>query len=213
MSPQFQRFAKPSAAVTIAASLLTMAFASAPAHAGTSETFKFNMVRTPSLVAVPGCLPYVKGHVQVKPLVGAEQMTVSVTGLPPNTDFNLFVIQAPNAPFGMAWYQGDIESDYLGNGSRKFIGRFNEETFIVAPGSIAAPDVHHDNFPDAGVNPQTAPVHTYHVGLWFNSAADAVKAGCPGNVTPFSGEHTAGVQVLNTSNYPDLSGPLLHVKP
>ncbi len=78
---------------------------------------------------------------------------------------------------------------------------------------MPAPSVHNHAFPDATLNPKTGPIHTFHLGLWFNSPQDAVKAGCPGNVTPFNGEHDAGVQVLNTSNFPDLSGPLLKVKP
>jgi hypothetical protein len=64
----------------------------------------------------------------------------------------------------------------------------------------------------ASSNPATAPVHTYHLGLWFNSPQDAVKAGGPDTVTPFNGEHNAGVRVLNTSNFPDLEGPLINVK-
>jgi hypothetical protein len=30
---------------------------------------------------------------------------------PPNTDFVLFNIQVPNAPFGLAWYNGDIVTE------------------------------------------------------------------------------------------------------
>jgi hypothetical protein len=52
----------------------------------------------------------------------------------------------------------------------------------------------------------------YHLGLWFNSPSDALKAGCSGNVTPFNGEHNAGIQALNTSNFPDNAGPLIQVK-
>jgi hypothetical protein len=52
----------------------------------------------------------------------------------------------------------------------------------------------------------------YHLGLWFNSPADAQKATCPGAVTPFNGEHNAGIQVLNTSNFKDAFGPLRSVK-
>ena len=143
----------------------------------------------------------------------AETMDVSVEGLPPNTDFDFFVIQKPGAPFGMAWYQGDIETDDYGEGHERFIGRFNEETFIVAQGSVPAPVVHNNAFPDAATNPVTAPVHTFHLGLWFNSSQDAMNAGCPGDVTPFNGEHDAGIQVLNTSDFPDLEGPLINVKP
>ena len=91
-------------------------------------------------------------------------MTVDVEGLPPNTEFDFFVIQIPNAPFGLAWYQGDIETDDLGVGHRRFVGRFNIETFIVAqpPGGQVAPVVHNQPpFPDASMNPATEPIHTY----------------------------------------------------
>jgi hypothetical protein len=108
----------------------------------------------------------------------------------------------------MSWYQGDVETDSTGAGSTRFLGRFSNETFIVAPGAASAPAPHAS---DAQQNPPTGPIHTYHVGLWFNSPVDAAAAGCPGTTTPFNGDHTAGVQVLNTSNFPDLAGPLQKV--
>ena len=52
----------------------------------------------------------------------------------------------------------------------------------------------------------------YHLGVWFDSPTDAVANGCPGNVTPFNGTHDAGIQVLNTSNFGDLTGPLLKIR-
>jgi hypothetical protein len=136
-------------------------------------------------------------------------MSVSVSGLPPKTDFDFFVIQVPGSPFGMSWYQGDIETDTRGNGHATFVGRFSVETFVVAPNVAPAPA----EFPtDATSNPATAPIQMYHLGLWFNSPSDAQKAGCLPTVTPFNGEHNAGIQVLNTSNFPDTSGPLLNVE-
>ena len=102
---------------------------------------------------------------------------------------------------------------FEGKGSGEFIGRFSIETFIVAPGvAPAPPDPFGGPFPDASLNPAFNPVQLYHLGLWFNSPADAVKAGGPGTVTPFNGEHNAGVQVLNTSEFGDTSGPLENVK-
>ncbi|HET9645103.1 MAG TPA: hypothetical protein VFP68_17510 [Burkholderiaceae bacterium] len=171
------------------------------------------MVRSPGLVAFPGCAPNAQAKVRIESLGPVEEMHVQVKGLPPHTNFDFFVIQVPNAPFGLAWYQGDMETDANGVANGRFVGRFNEETFIVAPGSVQAPDVHHNAFPDVTLNPRTGPIHTFHLGLWFNSPQDAAKVGCPANVTPFNGEHDAGVQVLNTSNFPDLQGPLLKVKP
>lgn len=201
-----------------AAGLMSVALASAlatPAHARNYNHHpipKFDMVRSGALIT-SGCLPQASGKVRVKSIGPVEIMDVKVEGLPPNTNFDFFVIQVPNAPFGMSWYQGDIETDESGEGHQRFVGRFNEETFIVAPGAAPAPQVHNNAFPDVTSNPATGPVHTYHLGLWFNSPDDASKAGCPGGTTPFNGEHNAGVQVLNTSNFPDEQGPLFSVKP
>ncbi len=176
------------------------------------KKFEFPMTRGAKLIA-SGCLPNAAARVTIKPGGPVEVMDVEVEGLPANTEFDFFVIQKPGATFGLAWYQGDIETDDDGTGHGRFIGRFNEETFIVAQGSVPAPLVHNNAFPDADTNPVTNPVHTFHLGLWFNSSVDAANAGCPADVTPFNGEHNAGIQVLNTSNFPDLQGPLFFVKP
>ena len=126
------------------------------------------------------------------------------------------MIQVPNSPFGLSWYQGDVETNGSGEAFQLFRGRFSVETFIIAPGVAPAPQVFNNPpFPDASQNPETfgpdgktpGPVQTYHLGLWFNSPADAQKAGCANTVTPFNGEHNAGIQVLNTSNFPDNHGP------
>ena len=137
-----------------------------------------------------------------------ENLHILVTNLPANTDFDVFIIQVPNKPFGLSWYQGDLHTGSSGSGTVDFLGRFSIETFIVAPGVAPAPVVFHNAFPDASSNPATGPVHEYHVGIWFNSPADAVKAHCAGTVTPFNGTHNAGIQVLNTGKFPDLAGPL-----
>jgi hypothetical protein len=194
------------AAAIASSALLPLA---ASAH---DDDNRFEMVRSPALATVPACVPDAHATVRIEPRGPVEEMEVRVEGLPPNTDFDFFVIQVPNAPFGMAWYQGDIETNAHGVGHGRFVGRFNEETFIVANGSVAAPSVHNNAFPDATLNPKTGPIHTFHLGLWFNSPADASKAGCPAGVTPFNGEHNAGVQVLNTSGFADLTGPLLKAK-
>lgn len=194
----------------ISLAVVTVLGGAATAAAADSDDVTFAMVRS---AAVTTCLPNARGKVTIEPGGPVERMRVEVDGLPPNTDFDFFVIQVPKAPFGMAWYQGDIETDSYGKGRARFIGRFNAETFIVAPNSAPAPSVHNNAFPDAVSNPATGPIHTYHLGLWFNSPQDAMNAGCPATVTPFNGEHDAGIQVLNTSNFPDLQGPLLTVKP
>ena len=150
------------------------------------NSIEFSMVRSAASLGA-NCLPNGSADVHVRSDGTTETMRVDVEGLPPKTDFDFFVIQVPNAPFGLSWYQGDIETNSHGIGHEKFIGRFNIETFIVAPGTAPAPVVHNT---DADHNPATAPVHTYHLGLWFNSPNDAVKAGCSGAVTPFNGTTT-----------------------
>jgi hypothetical protein len=172
----------------------------------------FTMVRSAKAEAA-ACLAGAGADVTIHSRGGVEVMDVSVRGLPPQTAFGLFVLQAPNAPFGFGWYQGEIETNRDGLGHQRFVGRFNNETFTTAPGSIPTPVLHHNAFPDAQLNPATAPVHQFHLGLWFNSPADAVRAGCPGDVTPFNGEHSAGIQVLSTRNRPDAQGPLRGVTP
>jgi hypothetical protein len=195
----------------VALGLLALTGITAQPAAADDDNVSFDMVRNAALAAAPNCVPNAKAHVSIEPGDSAERMTVKLEGLPPNTDFDFFVIQVPHAPFGMAWYQGDIETNAAGKGRAEFVGRFNIETFIVAPGTAPAPSVFSGPFPDATLNPATNPIHTYHLGLWFNSPQDAVKAGCPGTITPFNGEHNAGIQILNTSNFPDLKGPLFQI--
>lgn len=172
----------------------------------------FKMVRSAGAERA-ACLANAGADVTIQSVGGVEVMDVSVRGLPPQTTLNLFVVQLPNAPFGLGAYQGDIETNRHGQGHQRFMGRFSSETFTVAPGSGPAPVLHHNAFPDAQLNPATGPVHQTHLGLWFNSPADAVRAGCAGDVTPFNGEHQAGVQALSTRSFGDLQGPLQEVKP
>ena len=159
------------------------------------------------------CVPHASATVSIRPVGQVEIMDVSVDGLPPNTDFDFFVIQVPKAPFGVAWYQGDIQTNKHGRGHQQFVGRFSIETFAVAQGTAPAPVVFDGPFPDASLNPPFESVQMYHLGLWFDSPQAASAAGCPATVTRFNGEHNAGLQVLNTSNFADDHGPLRDVNP
>src|SRR5258708_7741712 len=98
------------------------------------------------------CLPKATATVRVRPGGPVDIMDVTVENLPANTDFDFFVIQVPKAPFGVAWYQGDILTDKNGRGHGEFVGRFNIETFTFAQGSAAAPVVFGTGaFPDASL--------------------------------------------------------------
>ena len=176
--------------------------------AGAAQNVVFSLSRSSGAVAA-GCIPNAKGRVTINSLGAVEEMHVEISGLPANTTFDLFVIQLPNAPFGLSWYQGDIETNSSGVGVGDFVGRFSIETFIVAPGSGPAPVVHSV---DASTNPATAPVHTFHLGVWFDSATDAAAAGCPSTVTPFNGDHTAGIQALSTRGFLNTNGPLRKIQ-
>jgi hypothetical protein len=198
----------------MALSAMTSSSAAQPANAAAQPTSDSKVFEFPMVVSggASTCLPKASGRVTIHSIGPIEIMHVLVTGLPPKTDFDFFVIQVPKAPFGTSWYQGDIETDGHGNGHATFIGRFSVETFVVAPGSAPAPVVFNGPFPDASLNPPNNPIQMYHLGMWFDSPADAQKAGCPGTVTPFNGEHDAGIQVLNTSNFRDDAGPLRNIK-
>lgn len=180
----------------------------ASAASGPSTTF--SLIRSAGAVAAH-CELDARATVTVTNHGVTETMTVDAVGLVPNSEYDLFVIQVPNAPFGISWYQGDLDSDSTGAAHRNYIGRFSVETFAVAPGTAVAPNTHPGV--DATSNPAFAPVHTYHVGLWFGSPDVAAAAGCPANVTPFNGDHNAGIQALSTKQFADTTGPLLRLKP
>jgi hypothetical protein len=194
----------------LAVGMLVLSGVAVSGAEGAVTSTTFTMVRTAGLPA--NCAPNATASVDIVSNGPTETMTVRVSGLPANTDFDFFVIQVPAAPFGMSWYQGDIQTGSTGSATQRFIGRFSIETFVVAPGTTPAPRPHRaPPFPDAGSNPATAPVHMFHLGLWFNSPADAVNAHCPNVTTPFNGTHNAGPQVLNTHNFGNLNGPLRRI--
>lgn len=182
------------------------------AAVATPTPFVFNLTVS---AGAKNCLPNARGVGVISSVHSgqSERLHISVSGLVKNAAYDLFIIQVPTAPFGLSWYQGDVITNPEGVGIEDFVGRFSIETFIVAPGTAPAPVVFHSPFPDANTNPPTPPVHQYHVGLWFNSPSVAKSAGCPGTVTPFNGEHNAGIQVLNTATFPVLAGPLKNFRP
>ena len=188
-------------------SLLVVALAAAAAFAVDSTTF--NMVRSQTAVT-SNCLEDARAHVDVLTTATDQQiMDVTVNHAPKNTEFELFVTQQPNSPFGVSWYQADFDTNKYGHGEVRARGIFSEELFAVAPGSVNAPQV---DDADADTNPAFAPVHTYHLGLWFGSAEEAKDAGCPANVTRFDGDHSAGIQAFSTRNFPALHGPLRQIQ-
>ena len=160
------------------------------ANAAAGDSTVFNMVKS---AGAASCLKATAGgRVTISDLGAVQNMHVEVSNLPANTEFTLFVITTPNAPFVPAWYQGDLTTNASGRGVLDVTGIFSDETFILNPGPVA--------------------VQTAHLGMWFADPTAASNAGCPGNVTPFDGDHNAGIQVLNTSNFSDAEGPLRRIQ-
>jgi len=188
-------------------SLVVVALAATAAFAVDSTSFR--MVRSQTAVA-NNCLEDATAHVNVITTATDNQvMDVTVKDAPKNTEFELFVTQQPNKPFGISWYQADFTTNNQGQGEVRARGIFSEELFAFAPGVVKAPQV--DN-QDAEKNPKYEPVHTFHVGLWFGDPKDAKEAGCSGKVTQFDGDHEAGIQAFSTRNFPDLEGPLGNIQ-
>jgi hypothetical protein len=193
------------AAAAVAGALaMTMSVTAASASPRTAashddHSFSFKLVPSPGIKA---CLPHAGGNATITTGKLNDTMKVWIHGMPKNSGFDLFVIQEPNKPFGISWYQSDINADSHGNGSATVKGIFDSETFSVAP--ALSPTV------------SFAPTHQFHLGLWFNNPNTPFKLGCePGAatpvVTPFNGEQHAGIQALNTAQFPVNAGPLSHV--
>jgi hypothetical protein len=119
-----------------------------------------------------------------------DVMTLTASGLPPSTAFDLFLIQsspldANFSSFGFGWYQSDVNSNRYGDASVVVRGIFDKETFIENPNSAK-------------------PIHTFDVGFWFSSPSqEAAKcgSGVP-TATPFNGEQDAGLNAMITSGEP-----------
>ena len=87
-----------SLALGLAASLGLGGLTAKPAAAQDASTV-FNMQVSPGAVT---CLPRASGRVTVSSLGPVENLHVEVFNLRPNTDYDLFLIQVPNAPFGLS---------------------------------------------------------------------------------------------------------------
>lgn len=157
------------------------------AAAADGDSVTFRMARA----AGATCLPNdAHARVTISDLGSVQNMHVEVVDLTPNTSFTLFIVQHPVRPFGLSWYQGDIQTDSEGRGAADFTGIFSEETFILSDTSTKIS----------------------HLGIWFADPNDSANAGCSDTVTPFDGDGVAGILVLSTSNFKDDHGPLLNLK-
>ena len=206
-------FTRRALALGLSGTVLASSLLGAGTALANSKTADFDLVVSKGGSA---CLPHAKGEVKIRSIGPVDIMDVTLDNMLPKSDFDLFVLQLPTAPFGVSWYQADIPTNDDGHGHARVIGKFSDQTFAVAPGVGAAPktfashpvDDEGNSIASADHNAQFGPVQMYHLGVWFDSPVDAENAGCSDAVTPFNGTHDAGIQVLNTSQYPNAKGPL-----
>lgn len=183
-------------AVSLSLSAASAAPVTPAAAASGNGSFSFNLV--PSSPAVKACVPHLRAYVTITPGTQNDVMQIHLSGAPANAAFDLFVIEQPGKPFGLAWYTTDLDANSHGNAYARVQGIFSVGTFSVSQG---------------GPTTTFAPTHQHHLGLWFDSPSVPFKLGCESGatapiVTPFNSTQHAGIQALNTAEFPVDNGPL-----
>ena len=155
-------------------------------HHSNKNEIRFDLA--PSNPTIASCLPELEAQVEVDLQTaqkGRDEFEISASGLPPNQDFTVFLLEVPGTPFGAAEYIGDFSTDEHGRGENKF-------ELIVE-----------EAFASTLVNGNRVRADLNHVGFWFaDPTGDDVCFGAgQGAVTPFDGDNEAGVQVMNSANF------------
>src|ERR1700758_979672 len=88
------------AGVSLAAAGLATTLGFAGGAGAAVKSTSFSMVRSAASVKA-NCLRGAEAHVTITSQGPVETMRVWASHLPKNTDFDLFVTQVPNAPFGI----------------------------------------------------------------------------------------------------------------
>jgi hypothetical protein len=157
-----------------------------PGNANDKEEIEFHLV--PSSPDIAACFPDLKAEVEIEletEAKGRDELELKVEGAPANQELTVFLLEMPGSPFGAAQYSGDVITDSQGRGR-------NEFELIVE-----------EAFASTLVNGQRVRAELNHVGFWFaDPAADDVCFGPGGGaVTPFDGDGTASVQIMNSANF------------
>ncbi len=184
------------AAAVAAAILAVGSFTASNAAASSSSSGKSDEVHlklTPSSTTLAACMPHARVNIEVgltTNSVGFDTFDVQASGLPPKTDFTVFLLEQAGAPFGAAEYIGDISSDRNGRAKNSF-------HLIVQ-----------EAFSSTLVNGQRVRVDLNQVGMWFaDPKGDDFCLGANSPVTPFDGDNEAGVQAFNSANTTPLPAP------
>jgi hypothetical protein len=159
---------------------------------GPFEVVELNL--SPSSAQLAACMPDAHVTVTVRlttDVRGFDVFHVEADGLPPDTDFTVFLLEMAGAPFGAAEYIGDFTSDDQGRADNTF-------RLIVA-----------EAFASTLVDGQRMRVDLNQVGAWFADPAGDDFCFGPGGgaVTPFDGDNEAGVQAFNSANTTPLPAP------
>jgi len=181
------------AACTLVAGGVAAASGGTTTAASGSSADEVHLDLTPSSAPLAACMPDAKVKIEVSletDRIGFDSFEVHAWGLPPNTDFTVFLIEQAGSPFGAAEYIGDVSSDDNGRAA-------NEFHLIVQ-----------EAFASTLVDGTRVRVDLNQVGMWFaDPAADDFCLGPNSPVTPFDGDNEAGVQAFNSANTTPLPAP------
>jgi hypothetical protein len=181
------------AAVATTLAVGSVAAGSAAASSQSGERPDVDLKLTPSSATLAACMPHARVDVDVALTtnsLGFDVFKVQASGLPPKTDFTVFLLQQAGAPFGAAEYIGDVTSDRKGRAHNSF-------HLIVQ-----------EAFSSTLVNGQRVRVDLNQVGMWFaDPKGDDFCLGKNSPVTPFDGDNEAGVQAFNSANTTPLPAP------
>jgi hypothetical protein len=134
---------------------------------------------SPQLAA---CFPHAKSTVTVDlttDAVGKDKFHIVTSGLKPNTDFTVFLIEKAGAPFGAVEYIGDFTTDRYGKAANTF-RLIVEEAFAFNNETQVRKELN-------------------SVGFWFaDPKDDDACLGAASPVTQFDGDASAGVQMMNS---------------
>jgi hypothetical protein len=137
--------------------------------------------------ALANCLPDASARVVVLPaeeFLGVDVLNLKAQGLPPDTEFTVFLTELPGPPFGAVEYIGDFTTNAAGKGSLR-VNAIIDEAFAstLVGGTRVRKELN-------------------HVVIWFaDPADDDFCFGAGGGVkTPFDADGEAGVTVLSSAN-------------
>jgi hypothetical protein len=143
---------------------------------------------TPPAGQVAGCFSNASARVTVFPREekrGVDTLDLKAEGLPPHTEFTVFLSELPNPPFNAVEYIGDFTTNAAGRGSLRVDTIVNEAFASTVAGGVRT---------RADLN---------HVVVWFADPGDDDSCfGLGGGpVTPFDGDGVAGVTILSSANF------------